>query len=243
MNEVMQLLKGHRSIRRFTRKPISETVVQQLIACGQHAPSSSFFQAYSVIRVKNKEHRKKLAAWCGDQAHVVQAPLFLVFCGDMKRLQLACQLQEVEMKTGLTELLLIACVDTAIFAQNVMTASESLGLGGVYVGGIRNQPGEVSELLRLPAQVFPLFGMALGYPDQKPQLKPRLPVSLVLMEEYYHQQEKDLQQYDQTFQDYLRKRSHNARNETWTGTVSRKLKQELRPHMKSFLAEKGFGLE
>lgn len=243
MNEVIGLLERHRSIRKFNDQPVEESVVRRLIKSGQHAATSSFLQAYSVIRVSDPEKRKRLADWCGDQRHVEKAPLFFVFCGDMHRLDLACERQGVNMKQGMTEQLLIASVDAAIFGQTILIAAESLGLGGVYVGAIRNHPRQVSDLLQLPKHVFPVFGMSLGYPAHDPQVKPRLPLPLVLMEETYKIDPDHLTDYDRIFEEYLKNRDSNTREESWTKTVSLKLDKELRPHMRQFLKEQGFDLK
>ncbi len=243
MNEVIGLLESHRSIRKFSDQPIEDTLLKTLIKSGQHAPSSSFLQAYSVIHIRDPIKRSKLAAWCGDQEHIIKASVFLVFCGDMYRLQHACQKHNVTMIQGMTEQLLIASVDTAIMAQNVLLAAESMGIGGVYVGAIRNNPQGVSEMLHLPEHVFPIFGMSLGYPAEDPQPKPRLPVSMVLMEEEYAYNDQLLEEYDDVFRNYIKERKSNAREESWSDTVARKLKNELRPHMKGFLNDQGFMLK
>lgn len=240
MNEVISLLEAHRSIRDFSQQPIEDALLKKIIKSGQHAPSSSFLQAYSVIHIRDPIKRRKLAAWCGDQEHIIKASVFLVFCGDMYRLQHACKKHNVTMVQGMTEQLLIASVDTAIMAQNVLVAAESMGIGGVYVGAIRNNPQGVSEMLHLPKHVFPIFGMSLGYPAEDPQPKPRLPVSMVLMEEEYAYNDQLLEEYDELFRNYIKERKSNAREESWSGTVARKLKNELRPHMKVFLNDQGF---
>lgn len=243
VNEVIGLLEAHRSIRDFSSQPVEDSLVEALIKSGQHAPSSSFLQAYSVINIRDPLKRKKLSVWCGDQEHIIKAPVFLVFCGDMYRLQQACEKHNVTMVQGMTEQLILASVDTAIMAQNVLTAAESMGMGGVYVGAIRNNPQGVTEMLNLPAHVFPLFGMSLGYPAVDPQVKPRLPVSMVLMEETYAYDDHQLNEYDETFRQYIKERKNNAREESWSGTVARKLKKELRPHMKDYLNGQGFMLK
>jgi len=76
-----------------------------------------------------------------------------------------------EMVSGFTEQFIIATV-------------ESLGLGGVFICGIRNDPEKVCTLLKIPDHVYPVFGLCLGYPDEKPEQKPRLPVNVVLKEDY-----------------------------------------------------------
>ncbi|VEI46017.1 nitroreductase A [Actinobacillus equuli] len=79
----------------------------------------------------------------------------------------------------------IGAVDTGIFAQNVLLAAESVGLGGVYIGALRNDVAKVAEVLGLPKYCVPLVGMCLGYPAQDPALKPRLPATLVYYEDQY----------------------------------------------------------
>ncbi len=243
MNEVIGLLEKHRSIRSFLDQPVERVLLERLINSGQHASSSSLLQAYSIIGVNDPEKRAKLAAWCGDQEHIQKAPVFLVFCGDMYRLQQACEQEGVAMVQGMTEQLLLAAVDAAIAAQNIMIAAESMGLGGVYVGAIRNEPQKVTEMLQLPAYVFPVFGMSLGYPAQDPGLKPRLPLPMVYMEEHYTYDGDLLKEYDAAFEAYLKERKSNTRDQTWSATVSQKLNKELRPHMKAYLQGQGYSMK
>lgn len=88
MNEVIHLLENHRSIRKYLNQPVEDAVVERIIRCGQHASTSSFLQAYSVIRVRDSQKREQLAVWCGEQRHVKEAPVFLVFCADLHRWQM-----------------------------------------------------------------------------------------------------------------------------------------------------------
>lgn len=74
------------------------------------------------------------------------------------------------MRNGLAEQLLLGVVDTAMMAQNALTAAESLGLGGVFIGGLRNNIEPVTELLKLPQHVLPLFGLCLGWPADNPDI-------------------------------------------------------------------------
>ena len=46
-------------------------------------------------------------------------------------------------RSGFVQQFIIATVDVALTAQNAMIAAESLGLGGVFIGGIRNDPEKV----------------------------------------------------------------------------------------------------
>jgi FMN reductase (NADPH) len=240
MNKVVRLLKRHRSVRTFAPEPVSEETVSEIIRAGQWAPTSNYIQAYSIIRVKDKAVRKQMAALAGDQPWVEESPVFLVFCADLKRAQTACDVEGSQMVSGFTEQFIIATVDVSLSAQNIMIAAESLGLGGVYIGGLRNDPQTVCDLLDLPDQVYPVFGMCLGYPAQDQEQKPRLPADVVLKSERYFEDPERLKAYNKICQDYYRRRAKGARQDTWTGQIARMVGQPARPHMRSFLESRGF---
>src|SRR5699024_9566544 len=67
----------------------------------------------------------------------------------------------------------VAVVDTALFGQNFALAAESMGYGICYIGGVRNNPKQISELFNLPEHVIPLFGMTVGVPVKLNEVKPR----------------------------------------------------------------------
>ena len=241
MNATIELLKKHKSIRKYTDKAIDDHVLEALIEAGQWASTSSYVQAYSVIRVKDKEKREAMAVLSGDQKNVRTAPEFLVFCADLNRLNKACERHDVQMQDGFIELLLIASVDVALMAQNVMIAAESMGLGGVYVGGLRNDPERVSDLLGLPERVYPVFGLCLGWPDQNPEQKPRLSKKMVYFEDQYEDPDsQDLESYDEVVKAYYIKRTKGKIDHSWTEQMSEKLGKETRPHMLKYLNNKKF---
>lgn len=245
MNETINLLKSHRSIRRFKDTPLEPELLQSIIEAAQAASSSSFLQPYTIIGVKDPVLKEALAELSGDQPYVVRAPVFLVFCADLNHLDQACQMHGVAMPKDYMETFIIATVDTALAAQNAMVAAEALGLGGVYIGGIRNNPREVCRLLNIPKYAFPLFGMCLGYPDQQPQIKPRLPQSIIYRENYYTSvNEKELiAEYDEIISQYYLERTKGRRNDQWSRQMAEKFSLELRPHMEAFLKEQGFAMK
>ncbi|WKE65772.1 oxygen-insensitive NADPH nitroreductase [Gallaecimonas kandeliae] len=238
MNPTLDLIHNHKSIRKFTGQPIAPEQLDAIFQAAQAASSSSFLQAGSVIRVTDQAKRAKLVELTGGQPWVGSAAEFLVWCADFHRHQQVAP----EAKLGYTEQLLIGAIDTALMAENALVAAESLGLGGVFIGGIRNHPDEVVKLLGLPRQVIPLFGMCLGHPDQAPSLRPRLPQALVVHENSY-QQELDralLAKYDEQVRRYYQTRPGSAKVMTWSEQVAATLKKESRPHIRAFLESQGF---
>lgn len=178
MTPTIELICGHRSIRHFTDEPISEAQREAIINSARATSSSSFLQCSSIIRITDKALREELVTLTGGQKHVAQAAEFWVFCADFNRHLQICP----DAQLGLAEQLLLGVVDTAMMAQNALTAAESLGLGGVYIGGLRNNIEAVTKLLKLPQHVLPLFGLCLGWPADNPDLKPRLPASILVHE-------------------------------------------------------------
>jgi nitroreductase len=245
MNEVITLMKSHSSVRKFIAEPVEDSLVAELVQAGQHASTSNHIQAYTIIRVRNHKQKEVLAQLCGDQEYVKNCPVFLVFCADLHRLKTACSMNQESMNAGSSEAFLLATVDTALVAQNIMVAAEAVGLGGVYIGGIRNNPQQVCELLKIPQHVYPVFGMCLGYPEKRNAVKPRLPLSLVLKEEFYTTEGDDasLLEYDRIISEYYRERTAGKRSNTWSQGVTSMMKTKLRPHMKTFLASKGLDID
>ena len=182
---VMDQQLAHASVRDYTDEPIEPELLRTLLQCGQAAASSSFVQAYSVVRVTDPANRRAIAEAAGGQRWIVEAAEFLVFCADLRRIDAACRRAGRGGIEGYAEHGIAATVDVALMAQNVLLAAESAGLGGVFIGGIRNDPEVVAECLGLPDLVVPVFGMCLGWPADRGQVKPRMPVDLVLHRDAY----------------------------------------------------------
>lgn len=241
MNETIKLIKSHKSIRKYLDKPVEDSIIKEIIISAQSASTSSFMQAYTIIDVMDNEKRKTIRILSGDQAYIEECPLFLVFCADLHKFEIACDLNNDHMDQGYTEAFIIATVDAALAAQNAMLAAESLGLGGVYIGGIRNNPKEISKLLELPDNVYAVFGMCLGYPAENPDIKLRLPLGVVCCTDKYDVDNKTdlIKHYDKKISDYYISRTNGLRSDTWTGQIAKHVSRPLRPHMKEFLNSKG----
>lgn len=241
MNEVIQTIKHHASVRRYTGEAIAPELLQQLIECGQAAASSNFIQAYSIIRVVDENKRTALAEAAGDQRWIIDAAEFLVYCADLRRVEYSCEQAGVGRLEGYTEHFIAATVDVALVAQNIMLAAESSGLGGVYIGGIRNNPQAVSDLLKLPELVYPVFGMCLGWPLKKPQLKPRFPQADILHEDCYKDNAVTaVDRYDRIMQAYYAGRDNNVKAANWSQQTAVGVQDKTREHMLGFLRNKRF---
>ncbi len=236
MNSTIQTILNHRSIRKFSEQSIEKAQLDTIIQAGLAASSSSMLQVVSIIRVTDPEKRVLLAELAGNQTYVASAAEFLVFCIDYQRHATI----NPNVQADFTELTLIGAVDSGIMAQNCLLAAESMGLGGVYIGGLRNNAEQVDELLGLPENAAILFGMCLGHPEQNPEIKPRLPAKVIVHENQYQPLNMaDIETYDQSMHDYYANRSSNQKQSTWSQEVTTKLAGESRPHILPYLNKKG----
>ena len=241
-NDVVQLLQSHRSIRKFTDEPVTDEMVEDIIRSGLSAATSSNLQGTTVIRVRDPEKRARIAEVAGGQTYVETAPAFFVWCADLARSAKACEMHGGSFSAGMTEHFIIATVDCALAAQNAVVAAEGLGLGICYISAIRNDPQVVADLLEIPDRVYPVFALCIGWPDQDPMLKPRLPLSVTLKEDRYDDSgdEALIQSYDERMRDYYRERTKGKLDRVWSADMEALLGKESRPHIREFLAKRGF---
>lgn len=241
VNQVIETILNHRSIRSFEDRPLSQEQIQTIVESAQAASTSSFIQAYSIIGVSDKEKKTKLAAIAGNQSYVENNGHFFIFCADLHRHALIGKMEgkEVEPSIESTEKFMVALIDAALAAQNAVIAAESMGLGICYIGGIRNNLEEVVKLLKTPERVIPLFGIAIGYPAKISGQKPRLPFNHVYHDNVYEENEQkyieELQEYNEIIQKYYVERTGGKRNDTWTSQMGTMLEKQSRMYMREFV--------
>ena len=188
LDPIMAVLLSHRSVRAYRTDPLPEHTLAVAVAAAQSAASSSNLQSWSVVVVADPERRQRLSMLCGDQEHVRTAPLFLVWIADLARVS-AIGVRDGKPTAAIDYLegTLLGVIDAALAAQNATVALEAMGLGTVYIGGIRNQPEAVAAELALSQHSFAVFGLCVGWPDpvRPAAVKPRLPQGAVLHRERY----------------------------------------------------------
>lgn len=243
---VLQTILQHRSIRKFTNEPIDEMLLKTLFQAGLTGSSSGFLQSASIIRVTDKKLRYEIRRICANaqnaqpdehygHAYVEHCAEFLIFCMDNNRHRTLVNQAQIDW----TEVTLVGAIDAAIMAQNILTAAESVGLGGVYIGSVRNDIARLSELLQLPEAVVPVFGMCLGYPDQTPGMRPRLPQSLVISTNHYEPASAEaLADYNEVIKNYYINRG--SAGEDWVDQIKNYLDKPARPEILPYLNQQGY---
>ncbi|PIK29487.1 oxygen-insensitive NADPH nitroreductase [Bacillus siamensis] len=246
MNNTIETILNHRSIRSFTDELLTAEEIDTLVKSAQAASTSSYVQAYSIIGVTDPEKKQKLAALAGNQPYVENNGHLFVFCADLYRHKKLAE-EKGENITELlenTEMFMVSVIDAALAAQNVSVAAESMGLGICYIGGIRNELDQVTEVLGTPDHVLPLFGLVVGHPAHPSGQKPRLPKQAVYHENTYDTNEENfrsyMEEYDETISDYYDKRTNGKRVETWSDQILQFMKQKPRTYLNQYVKDKGF---
>lgn len=207
MNETIRSIQNHRSIRSFLDKDIDETILEEILKSAQAMPNSINGQQTSVVVVKDKGVKAKIAELTGGQSWIDQAPVFLVFLMDFYKTDLGAK------KNGLTQVIhesiegsLVGTFDAGLNMGGAIISAESLGLGIVPIGGVRKNPEDIIELLGLPKYTYPVAGLAVGYPKDPSHQKPRLPLSTFRHDEKYQTEglEEAIEAYDEEMVAYLK---------------------------------------
>ncbi len=242
MNSTIDQIAQHRSIRQFTSQPVAPELISQAVKAAQQAATSSNVQAYSMLQISDPKVRHKLAELCGNQEKVAECGAFFVMCADSRRHRLLAKRANKKYQSHL-EGFLVGVIDACLFAQNLAIAFESMDLGICYIGGLRNDLIQAQKLLNFPIGVYPLFGFCVGYPDEDPFKRPRLPLQAVLFKDQYPSDQEMLDlidEYDQEMSTYYIQRGASGR--TWSPQIAGFHEELRRGDLADFYKEQGANL-
>lgn len=195
--DLLHAMAARGSIRAFQDRPVPMDLLETLSAIALAAPTKSDLQQRDIIALNNSSKRQELAALVGGQAWVAGAPMILVFCGNNRRQRLLHDWHGVAFANDHLDAFFNAAVDAGIALAAFVTAAEATGLGCCPISAVRNEAAAVSKLLDLPDHVFPVAGLAVGYPVAAPQIAMRLPLGATFHTDRY--QERDLRQTVDTY--------------------------------------------
>jgi FMN reductase [NAD(P)H] len=184
--DLYDVLMRRRSVRNFEDKPVPEDVVDKLINAANNAPTACNIQPLSIVTVQEAERRAELAQMIKRQPWVENAPLTMIFCLDFWRLKKWAELSGVAFRgNDAFSHFLLGYADVMCAAQTVAILAESFGLGSVYIGRVPYVAGDVREYFGMPAYVFPLMLLCLGYPKTVPRNVPKLRPGVIRHRERY----------------------------------------------------------
>ena len=201
----------------------------------------------SIIVIKDQESKDKIAEYAGNQKHISQSPVFLLFVADFHRSKLACEKNGEDLIiTDNMEGTLVGSIDVGIAIGSTIAAAESLGFGITCIGGVRKNPDKIIELLKLPDYVYPMVGMCIGYPDIEniPGKKPRLNKNAVVHKETYNPDLSSyIDEFDKIIEDYMASRPGTSKVHDWSSTIAKMYKKVYYPKVSQTLRDQKFKCE
>lgn len=181
-NQVLKTILNRATVRSFLDKDISDETIWELARAAQQAPFTG--QMYAFIYTRDRDKKEVLSKYLG--RFIKDAPVFILFCMDFRKLEKFIAYKKRENKANDLQMLFLGIQDVSYAAMNMVLAAESMGLGTCFFGGVPMIAPVLSDLFKLPERVYPLVGMVVGYPAKKPSPRPRIPTSCVLFKDEYH---------------------------------------------------------
>lgn len=179
----------HRSCRRYTDRPVADDLLDLVLAATFSAPSKSDLQQCSVIVVDDPDLRASIASLIPSMPWIAQAARFLLFCADSRRIRRLADGQGVPFANDHLDAVFNATTDAAMHLATFIWAAEAVGMGTCPISVVRNHIEEVSAIVELPDQVFPVAGMCVGWPERLRSLSPRLPFKVTVHHDRYDDSE------------------------------------------------------
>ncbi|MBQ0001334.1 MAG: nitroreductase family protein [Clostridiales bacterium] len=236
-NTVKELLE-RKSVRAFLDKEISPEEKRQILYAAADAPSAGCQQLYTILDITDQELKNKLAVTCDNQPFIAKASMVLVFCSDCRKWYEAFQSAGCEPRNPGAGDLLLAVTDTAIAAQNAVTAAWSLGIGSCYIGDIMENCEEQQKLLNLPKYVVPTVMAVFGYPteQQKNRTKPvRFNMEDIVFENGYKERTPedyrnmfDIRRGSQSYEEWMEKFCNRKFNSDFSREMTRSVEEYLK---------------
>ena len=242
------------SIRKFSKKKVSDEIFDSLIVSAQSAPTKSNLQQYSILNVSDKNIKKEIGQLLGKTSWATEAPLFLLFLADIRRNKIITVSRGYVYENNNMDHFMNAVIDSALSMQTLILAAESWGLGACPVSMVRNHMDEIKKICELPDCVFPIAGLSLGWPNEKKKISLRLPKTLVLHENKYSDKKilEEVSEYDElVYKDSpitVSKQRHvekygPAKKGLWSENIARQLSVPERLEFKNWLNNNGFDLK
>lgn len=175
-NPILENLLKRASVRRFKDLDVETETIETIIRAGQQAPFTG--QMYSVVVTKDQAKRDEMAKLFGRLPSA--GPVFMLICVDFRRLEKFISSKGRSNSYHDDWMMILGIQDASYFAQNIVTAAESVGLGSVFLGSAPWHTEKIAEIFALPPRVWPMVGLVLGYPDERPAARPRIPLDNVL---------------------------------------------------------------
>jgi nitroreductase len=147
------------SCRTYKSKKISNKDLNKILNAAINSPNAGNLQAWKFVVVDKEDIKERITKAALDQQWMMQAPLFIIVCSDLKKLKTYYP----------NKYKLYAIQDTAISAENMMLMAFSLNIKSCFIGAFDEKA--IKRILRLPDDVEAYCIITLGYSNEKKAIK------------------------------------------------------------------------
>jgi nitroreductase len=176
LSPFQQLLEVRQSVRRYAERPVSENDILSLVEAAKIAPSAENAQPCRFVAVSDPAAREELARACfsgifAATHFAARAPLVMALCAERATV--------VEAGKAIKDRAMYQ-LDCGIAGEHMVLRAAELGLGTCWIGWFNRRAAR--RALRVPFHVQVVCLIAVGYPAEGTQLRPRVrrPVSSIL---------------------------------------------------------------
>jgi len=201
MKSLLDVIFERHSIRRFDgNKKISNEFVRKILEAGIVAPSAGNIQPRTFIVVKDENIKAQLYELCERQKFMLEAPVWIVVCVNLHRHLMASELSGVKYDfTGILPYT-FAVLDTALSLENMVLATEALGLRSVIIGLIIEHLEKAKQILKLPEYCLALSILCIGYHAEKTPKRKKWNYEVIVCKDSYKEiTKKDVEKYWRDF--------------------------------------------
>lgn len=149
------------------------------------ASSSGNLNSVTMILTQDPERKAMLCEFHSGQPMVIEAPLVITFCADWFRTREWLAHRGARDNFNNFVGYNVAAFDAMIVAQNVCLGFQAHGLGICYMGTTLFSMAKIADYLELPDTCSPITTIVVGYPNEDPAKRDRLPASTFLHDEKY----------------------------------------------------------
>jgi nitroreductase len=149
--EVLQAIKGRRSIRKYTEEPILENQLNQVLEAGRWAPSRGNSQPWKFIVLDDSKVRKELADVIPTGKFLAQAPQGIAVVIDPR-------ISKHPEQEG------------AAAIQNMLLMAHTLGLGTCWISVYGTDwVKTAAHILGIPDEELLISVISIGHPGEAPE--------------------------------------------------------------------------
>lgn len=151
--EAMEAILTRRSIRKYTDRAVSDETVRELLNAAMNAPTAGDQRPWEFVVIRDRAVLDAVPSFHPHSLMLKHAPVGILICGDVTR----------EKYPGRWPL------DCSAAAENILIASNALGLGAVWLAlhPVQERIDGMRHLVGVPEHVVPFCIVSLGYPGEK----------------------------------------------------------------------------